>query len=68
MWTQENYEIWKQNFAGIFEPTDVRYFLAFENREALPMIDYIMKLFNQWFMKNKNTLSDFEKIEDLRED
>lgn len=70
IYTQENYEIWKHKFAGIFKPIDIRHFLAFENNEGLPMIDYIMKLLNQWFRQNRNTigvsLSSFEEIEDLR--
>lgn len=72
MWTKEKYEIWKLKLAGIFKPTDIRYFLMFENDAGISTLDYMMELFKQWFRRNKNTigvtLSDFKEIKDLRED
>jgi len=70
IYTPEAYEIWKQKFEGIFTPTDIRYFLMFENDAGISTLDYMMKLFNEWFKMNRNTigipLSKFAKIEDLR--
>ncbi|KKM24618.1 hypothetical protein LCGC14_1603310 [marine sediment metagenome] len=50
-YTPENYKSWMQTFKGIFNPTDIRLFVAFSNRDGINTLDYIMNHFNR-FLKD----------------
>ncbi len=69
-YTDENYKIWMQTFRGIFNPTDIRLFIAFSNKEGINTLDYLMKEFNRFlrtFGKSVGLDSNkFDGIIDLR--
>ncbi len=67
--TPENYIIQQQLFKEIFNPEDLRMFLAFQNDENKPMLDYLMNWYNR-FLRVYNPygvdLGEFNQITDLR--